>query len=213
MSFFACWYITSLWEHAVFSAQVSSFSCWMKPESWAEKTRCSCRLLYYNSKFNLLCSSLTLDSSWSYESLFYTLWGVFSIQSVTLNIQLFWRGYLHGNKIAWWTIRDPIFHFFIVDVLALILFLIVFRRDLCTCACQSLCQDVMHDTHADVHGYLILQHTVSVINFMTMFLAKTTEKHPSNLGLKWLFLSLIFFQDSAYPYLQRVETMSKFHPL
>ena len=47
------------------------------------------------------------------------------------------------------------FYFFIVDVLAFILFLVVFRRDLCTWACQSLCPDVMHDTHADVHGYLI----------------------------------------------------------
>ena len=61
----------------------------------------------------------------------------------------------------------------------------MFRRDLCTWAYQSLCPDVMHDGHADLHGYLILQHNVSVINnFITMFLAKTTEKQPSNLGLK-----------------------------
>ena len=64
-----------------------------------------------------------------------------------------------------------------MDVLALILFRIVFGKDLCTWACQSLCPDVMHDTHADVH-------TVSVMDFMTMFLAKTAEKLPSNLGLK-----------------------------
>ena len=157
MSFFACWYITSLWERGFFSAQVSSFTRRMKPETWAAKIGCFHRLIYYSNKFNMFCSFLTLASSWSHESLlnFYTLCGVLSIQSVTLIIQLFWRGYLHGNKIAWWTIRDPIFYFFIVDVLALILFLIVFRRDLCTWACQSLCPDVMHDTHADLHGYLI----------------------------------------------------------
>ena len=86
MCFFACWYITSLRECAVFLAQVSSFTHRMKPESWAEKTGCSCKLIYYSSKFNMFCSSFTLASSWSHVSLFYTLCGVLSIQSVTLNI-------------------------------------------------------------------------------------------------------------------------------
>ena len=105
----------------------------------------------------MFCSSLTLASSWSHVSLFYTLCGVLSIQSVTLNIH-FLRGLpawkqdcLMDNQRS----NFYFFNFFIVDVLAFILFLVVFRRDLCTWACQSLCPDVMHDTHADVHGYLI----------------------------------------------------------
>ena len=52
-------------------------------------------------------------------------------------------------------IQFLIFLFFYWDALAFILFLVVFRRDLCTWACQSLCPDAMHDTHADLHGYLI----------------------------------------------------------